>query len=105
MIFGEEDSLSDFSFQKNLMYKIDALESVKFLAGYTHISFTGREEDDKLQKMILEVMNGDTESDKRWTEYLETMHKKEEYAIRKQKKKEERKSQLSEIAGKIAFWT
>jgi len=67
MIYGENDTLSDFDYQKELMYSIDSLESVKFLPGYGHQGFMGREDDNSLQEMLLAVMNGDSESGERWT--------------------------------------
>ena len=48
MVFGGKDTLSDFDFQKELLYKIPSMESVHFLPEYDHYSFMGHEVDSSM---------------------------------------------------------
>lgn len=70
-VFGNDDHLADFEFQKELMYKVSAEQTIKFLPAYDHFAFLGNEPNDKLQKIVFAAFNGNKESDSAWTDFLQ----------------------------------
>ena len=61
MVFGEEDWLADFDSQKELLRQIGSLKGVHFLPGYEHYTFYGKEIDDTMQVLVMNILKGKAE--------------------------------------------
>ena len=83
MVFGGKDTLSDFDFQKEMLYKIPSMEGVHFLPEYDHYSFMGHEVDSSMQALVLKALNGNpAPSDDRWLSFVEQKKAEESEARR-----------------------